>query len=143
MLLSEVISGSETELLQPGNFENLGFISDSRDQMLTFLEDERFLGTLLQNDCVSAVITTPFLFGQILGRVGIAVCEHPRLTFAQIHNALCGASFYWQDFPTTIHPEARVHASAWIAERNVRIGPGVTIEPRATVLERCEVAPAV
>lgn len=139
MLLGDVIQSSGAELLRNGNFENLGFISDSRDQMLAFLEDGRFLGALQRNPCVSAVITTPFLMHKVGDRGALAVCERPRLAFAGIHNRLCESSFYWRDFPTKIHPDANVHPLAWVTGKNVRIARGATIGPRATVLERCEI----
>jgi UDP-3-O-[3-hydroxymyristoyl] glucosamine N-acyltransferase len=36
-----------------------------------------------------------------------------------------------------IDPSAKVHPSAWIAERNVRIGAASEIGPHATILDRC------
>lgn len=140
MLLADAVEGSGVELLRHGNFENLGFISDSRAEMLTFVEDEHFMAALHKNRYISAVITKPDFAGKATDRFGLAVCEHPRLAFAHIHNRLCRSSFYWHDFPTAVHPDANVHPSAWIAERNVRIGAGTTIGPRATVLERCEIS---
>jgi UDP-3-O-[3-hydroxymyristoyl] glucosamine N-acyltransferase len=138
MLLGEVVQASGATLLRCGYFENLGFICDYRDRMLTFLESEHFLRALEDNPLVTAVITKPSLSHRISDRFAVAVCDHPRLAFTRIHNHLRQAGFYWADFATAIHPEARVHASAWIAEKNVRIGPGTTVGPRAIVLERCE-----
>jgi len=139
MLLADAVEGSGAELRRQGNFENLGFISDGREEMLTFLEDKHFIAALRNNRHVSAVIARPYLADKVADRVALAVCEHPRLAFAHIHNRLCRAGFYWRDFPTVVHPDANVHHSAWIAERNVRIGAGTTVGPRATVLERCEI----
>lgn len=138
MLLGEVVQVSGATLLRCGNFENLGFVSDYRDRMLSFLDSEHFLRALEDNSSATAVITTPSLAHRVSDRIAVAVCDHPRLAFTRIHNYLCQASFYWQDFATAIHPDARVHSSAWVAEKNVRIGSGTTIGPRAIVLERCE-----
>jgi UDP-3-O-[3-hydroxymyristoyl] glucosamine N-acyltransferase len=69
--------------------------------------------------------------------LAVSTCPQPRIAFAQLHNALALSGFYWSDFPTVIHPAAKVHPAAWVAERNVRIGPGSVVEPHATVLERC------
>jgi UDP-3-O-[3-hydroxymyristoyl] glucosamine N-acyltransferase len=71
------------------------------------------------------------------------VCEDPRAAFAELHNRLSGACFYWQDFASDIHPLAKVDCSAWIAPRNVRIGAHSTIGPRTVVLERCCIADTV
>lgn len=105
--------------------------------MLSFLENSKFLPTFLQNDCISAVLTTSELANEIPEAIALAVCDSPRLTFAALHNRLALDSFYWTDFPTFVHPEADVHPRAWIAEKNVSIGPHTKVGPNATILERC------
>jgi UDP-3-O-[3-hydroxymyristoyl] glucosamine N-acyltransferase len=70
-------------------------------------------------------------------RFALAVCEQPRMAFARLHNLLAARGFYWDDFETEVHPEARVHPRAFVAPRNVRIGARTVVEPNATVLERC------
>jgi UDP-3-O-[3-hydroxymyristoyl] glucosamine N-acyltransferase len=67
----------------------------------------------------------------------VATTIQPRLVFAQIHNRLAEMGFYWTDFETVIDSGARVHPSAFVAERNVRIGAGTVVMPHATILERC------
>jgi UDP-3-O-[3-hydroxymyristoyl] glucosamine N-acyltransferase len=69
--------------------------------------------------------------------IGVATCVQPRVVFAQIHNRLVECGFYWTNFETIIHPGARVHPSAFVADRNVRIGAGTEVMPHATILERC------
>ena len=100
MLLADVIQGSGADLVRCGAFENLGFISDARERMLTFLDSERFLRTLRINPAISAVITTPMLSAAVPEGVALAVCGQPRLAFARIHNSLCQSDFYWHDFPS-------------------------------------------
>ncbi len=105
--------------------------------MLSFLENEKFLPGFLKNDSVSAVLSTPELASKIPETIALGVCESPRVAFAALHNRLALSAFYWDDFPTSIDPQAKVHPRAWIAERNVSIGPHTTVGPNATVLERC------
>lgn len=140
MLLADVIEGSGADLLRGGAFEDLGFISDTRKRMLTFIDSERFLRTLRSNPAISAVIASPTLSLAVPDGMGLAVCEQARLAFARIHNNLCATDFYWRDFPSDVHSSAEIHPSAWIAEKNVRIGPGTKVGPRAVVLERCELS---
>jgi UDP-3-O-[3-hydroxymyristoyl] glucosamine N-acyltransferase len=75
--------------------------------------------------------------------MGVAVSPEPRAAFARLHNDLALRGFYWEDFPTVIDPTARIHPTAWIAERNVRIGAATDIQPNVTVLERCVIGEGV
>ncbi len=137
MLFSDVSSFVEFTVLRDGSFGNLGFLSDPQDSMLTFLENKRFAPALRRNKTVSAVLTAPELAESVPESVALAVCSQPRLAFAALHNHLARGAFYWHDFPTLIDPEAQVHPSAWVAEKNVRIGRGSVVGPQAAVLERC------
>jgi UDP-3-O-[3-hydroxymyristoyl] glucosamine N-acyltransferase len=121
----------------------LGLVDQHYPDMLVFVESRRFVKALTRNQAVAAVFTTPQLADMVPANVALGVCENPRLAFAQLHNELARSGFYWQDFSTEIHPEAAVHPSAWVAERNVRIGAHVKVGPLATILERCCLAESV
>ena len=125
------------DICRDGPFQNLGFLADQRPSMLSFLESERFLPSLLRNDMVSAVVTTQELAAQIPPELALAVCAQPRISFAKLHNHLAATGFYWDEFPTSIHPQAEIHPRAWVAEKNVTIGPNSVVGPNATILERC------
>ncbi len=137
MLLTEVIGFANAEALRDGDFEDLGFLFECRNNMFTFVEHSRYLGALQRNNSVRAVLTTPELAHRIPGDFAVAVCENPRLGFAKIHNCLCATEFYWKNFKTVIDSEAEVHPSASVAEQNVRIGRKTRVGPHATILERC------
>jgi UDP-3-O-[3-hydroxymyristoyl] glucosamine N-acyltransferase len=137
MRLSEIVPAAGVEVHRDGEFRNLGFLGDHQAGMLVFLEESRFLTSLRQNQGVGAVLTTPDLAGQIPGHLAMGVCTQPRLTFARIHNHLAGAGFYWDDFVTVIDPDAEVHPSAWVAEKNVLIGRNSRVGPHVSILERC------
>ena len=122
-----------------GDFQTLGFLRDTCPCQLVFVENRAFLRALQRNGSVSAVLTTAELADAVPRGMAVAVCEHPRIAFANLHNELALRGFYWDDFPTVIDPSAKVHPTAWIAERNVRIRAASEIGPNATVLERCVV----
>jgi len=137
MRLSEVENEAGMAVRRDGDFQTLGFLCDSYPNQLVFLENRAFLRTLQRNRSVSAVLTTAELADAVPGCLAVAICDQPRTAFANLHNQLALRGFYWDDFPTVIDPSAKVHPTAWIAARNVRIGAASEIAPNATVLERC------
>lgn len=137
MRLAQLANRDSLQLERDGEFENLGFLADQYEGMLVFLEDARFAEALARKDNVSAVIATESLSGLVSSRLALATCASPRLEFARIHNRLAAEGFYWQSFPTEIDAGAEVHPTAWVAERNVRIGRGAVVGPQVTIHERC------
>ncbi len=135
MRLSEV-QGEELELSRDGVFRNLGLVTHHSPEMLAFIEAEGFLPTLMARPNVSCVLTTPQLAPLIPERLGLGISQSPRTSFIRLHNQLAETDFYFAPFPTEIAKSARIHPRAYVAERNVRIGERVLIEPNATVLER-------
>lgn len=139
MRLAQLADQDSLQIERDGEFQNLGFLADRYDGMLVFLEDARFVDALAQKDNVSAVIATEALSGQVSTCVALATCASPRAAFARLHNRLAAEGFYWRNFPTEIAADAEVHPTAWVAERNVRIGNGTVIGPRAVIQERCQI----
>jgi UDP-3-O-[3-hydroxymyristoyl] glucosamine N-acyltransferase len=104
--------------------------------MLTFLESPRYLENLARAGA-SGVITTSSLAGMLGFVEGLAISDAPRRSFFILHNHLATRTgLYWEDFPTCIDASARIHPTAWVAEKNVRIGPRTVIEPHAVIAER-------
>jgi UDP-3-O-[3-hydroxymyristoyl] glucosamine N-acyltransferase len=137
MLLSTIAASIDAAVFRDGEFETLGFVSRQRSAMLVFAESARFVRAAGANPRVAAVLTTPELARECPEIQAVGTCARPKVAFARLHNHLAESGFYWTDFPTEISPEARVHPSAVVASRNVRIGAGVEIGPHATVAERC------
>jgi UDP-3-O-[3-hydroxymyristoyl] glucosamine N-acyltransferase len=124
------------EIIQDASFDNLGFVSDPQPGMLTFFESDRHEDLIKSLQGVSCIITKKELV-KSLGQVkGIAVADDPRLAFYKVHNHLVQEHFYWKDFPTRISRTVQVHPRAWIAEKNVRIGPQAIIGPNVIISER-------
>jgi UDP-3-O-[3-hydroxymyristoyl] glucosamine N-acyltransferase len=135
MRLTEAPSTIAMTVEREAEFESLGFTLHRMPRMLVYLESEKFLPELESNPQVAAVITTAELAGRMPPERGLAVAASPRQAFFEFHNYLARhTSFYGSDFPTEIAPDARIHPRAYVAEKNVRIGPRVIVEPNATIL---------
>jgi UDP-3-O-[3-hydroxymyristoyl] glucosamine N-acyltransferase len=119
-----------------GEFDSLGFVSHEKPRMLVYVNCERFIPQLLANPAVTCVVTMAELAGQVPETYGLALAEDPQRAFFEFHNYLATeTNFYWTDFATEISDQAEIHPSAFVAEKNVRIGPGALIEPGVIVLE--------
>ncbi|HUS06719.1 MAG TPA: glycosyltransferase [Bryobacteraceae bacterium] len=118
------------------SFSNLGFLSNPKPGMLTFVESPGFAEQVGRMPEVTCVITTRELASRLPATVGLALCEAPRTRFVDIHNHLAATTtFYWDDFPTSIHPTARVHPGTRVPEFNVVIGRDAVVEQNVTILE--------
>lgn len=126
-------------MVRDAAFLSLGYLGHRlpRARMLAFVEDERFLPRVATHPDLAAVLTTAALAGRIPGSLGVATVDRPGPAFYALHNHLATRTgFYWRDFASEVAPTAEVHPRAFVAERNVRVGPGCVIEPGAVVLDR-------
>lgn len=137
MTLGEVASWTSAQVVRDGRFANLGFVSDPKDRMLTFVEAPRFVTAAVTLPQVSCVLTTPELIGTFPEGTALAVADDPRRCFFEIHNHLAmETDFYGRGFASIIHESAWLHPRCWIDEQNVLIGPRVTVGPNASILGR-------
>ena len=137
MRLGDIREILPVSVQRDGEFATLGMISDSNLQMLTYLDNVRFVSRMLQNPGVVSVITTGELAEAIGDRYGVALSANPKKDFFRLHNYLAESTdFYWSDFASEISPNAVIHSDAYIAPKNVRISEGAVVEPRVTILER-------
>lgn len=114
----------------------LGFVTAAREGMLTFLEDAHYLPALLREQKIGAVLTTPELAASIPGHLGLATSRAPRHDFTKLHNHLAArTNFYGDPIATDVAVGAEVHPQAFVAEFDVRIGPGARVGAHATILE--------
>ena len=135
MRLTDLPAIVPVTILRDGPFASLGLITHSGDDMLVFLESERYLDGVLRHPSIRCVITTAALADRLPARLGVAISQAPRRDFFKFHNHLAERTdFYWRDFATEIAPDAIISPAAHIAERNVRIGRRTVIEPHVTVL---------
>jgi len=124
-------------ILRDGEFRSLGLLSHRGDRLLVAFYDSRFTHRLVQNCDVSCVLTSSVLADRVPSTLAVAIVEDPQAVFYRAHRYLLqNTTFYGEDFPTEVSADAAVHPEAWIAPRNVRIGPGCMVEAHAIVLER-------
>lgn len=129
-LLKEVLGLTPAEEVA---CDSLGLVDHSEPNMLTFVDDERFIEQAVDNPNVSAIFISETL-AEKLGSTRIVkmICDDPRYYFYSLWNHVGKAGY--QKTPTVIHPTASVDAKASVSEYNVEIGKNVVIEPNATVL---------
>jgi UDP-3-O-[3-hydroxymyristoyl] glucosamine N-acyltransferase len=135
--LREAASWTSARLVRDGAFANLAFLSDPMARMLTFVETRRFVEAAVNCPETSCILTRPELAACFPDRIALAVADDPKRCFFEIHNRLATETgFYGGDFPSIIHPSARLHRRSWVDEKNVVIGADVTVGPNASVLGR-------
>lgn len=140
MRLSSCAGAGRLTVLRDADFSALGMVVDTPPGALVYCEHERYLPLLESNDAVACVVTLAALADRMPAGVGLAVAASPRQAFYEVHAFLARETeFYGGERQSAIDSTAQVHQSAVIAETNVRIGPGVLIEPHVTLLGRVEV----
>jgi UDP-3-O-[3-hydroxymyristoyl] glucosamine N-acyltransferase len=134
MQLSEIGIGHAVRVVRDAAFSSLGFANHRRPGMLTFLASEEFADDIARNDTVSCVLAAPDLSAAVPDRIGLAVCDDPRLAFYRLHNHLATATaFYGGPRQGSIAVTARVHPTAFVAP-DVVIEDEVEVGPKAVVL---------
>ena len=134
--IAGVLHSATLDQIRDGEFESIGLVSHETEGLLVFIEDERYLPELVASANIRCVLSTPDLAAKIPASLGLLTAGTPRAAFYRLHEHLATTDFYGPSFPTVIAKSARVHPRAYVAERNVRIGPGCIVEPNATILER-------
>ncbi len=119
-------------------FSGIGLADTKKENSISFLDDEKYLPQILENQNITAVITTS-LFKDRIKENGKAVllCEDPRYEYYALFNQL--AKMNKKNEENLIHTEAKISPRASIAERNVKIGKGTVIEPNVVILEDVEI----
>jgi UDP-3-O-[3-hydroxymyristoyl] glucosamine N-acyltransferase len=138
MQLSDIASIVPVEVIRNRAFSNLGLLSHRGEGVLAGFYDPHFAPAMHANPDLSCVITTRELAPEVPGHIAIALADDVKAAFYGLHEHLHRATdFYWQEFPTEIAADAQVHETAYVAPKNVRIGSGCVIGPRAIILEKC------
>ncbi|MGK5091240.1 UDP-3-O-(3-hydroxymyristoyl)glucosamine N-acyltransferase [Deltaproteobacteria bacterium TL4] len=121
-----------------GEFRSLNYIDHALTPgLLVYIDNKNLFWKLSNNTNISCVVTTQELTPLLPPSYGIAIAEHPKRTFCELHNYLVkNTNFYWTDFQSRISEDSMIHPTAYIADKNVQIGRRTVIEPNVTVLER-------
>ena len=129
-LIKQVL-GIETD--QEIHCESLGLIIDHEKQnMLSFLDDQKFVADLNSNPNISAIFVSEKLSSSVTStRIKKIICDDPRYHYYTLFNYLNRQNYKERD--TQIHPTAKIGSSASVATHNVKIGESVVIEPNAVI----------
>jgi len=137
VMLSQVAAWTSAEVIRDGPFGNLGFLSDPKNRMLSFVDARQFAAAAIACPEIVCLLTTPELADLFPHRIAVAVAADPKRCFFEIHNRLAReTNFYGMDFVSIIDAGAELHPRCWVDEKNVMISAGVRIGPNASVVGR-------
>lgn len=140
--LSELADQFDFELIRDGSFTYPAKILTPVDDILVPFVNAAALGDLTSRAGIAAVVATRDLMELVPQHMGLAVAASPLEVLDAIHRHLAATpGRLWSDFATTISPSARVHPSAVIPERNVRILDGAEVMALAVIGERVVIGP--
>lgn len=100
--------------------------------MLTFIDDEKYIGTVNSSDCIVAVFVKSQTAEKIRDGITKIIVEDPRWCFFSLVNYVARSK---ERDVTVISPEASVAENVSIAKRGVVIEAGVIVEPGVTIME--------
>jgi UDP-3-O-[3-hydroxymyristoyl] glucosamine N-acyltransferase len=130
-LIKQVL-GIETD--QEIRCDSVGLIIDHEKQnMLSFLDDQKFLADLKSSPNISAILVSKKLSSEVTSaHIKKIICDDPRYHYYTLTNYLSRQNYKERD--AQIHPTAKIAPSASVATHNVKIGQNVVIEPNAVIL---------
>jgi UDP-3-O-[3-hydroxymyristoyl] glucosamine N-acyltransferase len=113
--------------------ESMGLIIDHEKQnMLSFLDDQKFVSDLKSSPNISAIFVSRKLSSKVTSaHIKKIICDDPRYHYYTLFNYLNRQNYKEKD--TQIHPTAKVDSSASVATLNVEIGENVVIQPNAVI----------
>ncbi|MCA0150382.1 hypothetical protein LCD52_16475 [Rossellomorea vietnamensis] len=134
MKLSDIVSSNEI-LVKDGYFELLAQCTIFHlKNILTFLEDEKFVDYINTNKSISCVICRSEHRKQISNKnIGIICVDQPKLFFFKIHNELSKKEGLGLSFKTKIGDNCNISPLATISNANVNIGNEVIIEDNVII----------
>lgn len=136
MLLSDIYNEN---VIMDGDFDVLGLLDSKTDkQVLTFLEQEKYLDKIKIHKNVSCLITTKDIAEKYLSnyQIGVYICEDPRIEFFKLHNRLSFEQNYKRKrYITEIGENCTISPLTYIAKENVIIGNNVIIEEFVSIKE--------
>ncbi len=128
------------DIAQDGECATLGFLSDPKPWMLTFVESSKALKAVRRAPRPLLVITTAELAPSLPPLDGVAHSPQPRRSFIDLHNRLTrDTDFYGAHLPTAIDATATIHPTATIGPVDIQIGPRAVVGPHVTISGRCRI----
>ena len=103
------------------NAKNLGNVDDDLPDVLTFIDDKKYIDSVNQSKKIHALFTTRAISKKISNKaLTQIVVDDPRYYYFELCNYVNQKKY--KKYKTKIDPTARVHPTAFIAENNVTIG---------------------
>ncbi len=119
-----------------GYFENLGLCISELNNTLTFLEDEKYLDDINNNQNITSLICTHKIFSKIKRKdIGIILVDNPRYRFFELHNHLNK----YQLKQNIISNTAIISPKAIIGDSNIYIGDNVVIKDYVVIKDSCKI----
>ena len=127
------------EIIRDGEFSTLGSFTRNNLRQMVFIDSPRYIQNLSEYPKFTCVITTEAFVSDIPLEIGVAVSSNPMVSFYSIHNSLLkNTEFYGMHHPTRISNSAKIHPTAYVAEKDVIIGDNCVIMPHAIIHEGTE-----
>lgn len=130
-LTSEVLKNVLGYTLKPLEFDNLGKLqSKNGKKIISFLENERHIPTLLFNNSIYAVFTTKKIAKKLGRKKKVIPSNYPKFDFGRLHNYLVSQTDFYKikiKWSSEISPHTTIETSS-ISDELVNIGPECKIE---------------
>lgn len=138
MKLSDIAAIFGGRLERDGVFATLAFgTAQPGKPFLTFLEKEKFMQALLNNNQAVCVIAKADLAERLTAAgKGVLICDEPKALLFNIHNTWVQQGkieYVLPEFDTMMGENCSISPLSSIDGKNVRIGNHVTIEPFVTI----------
>lgn len=139
MRLSEIRNmGIEFDIFLDTDINALGMVTSNytNEKVLSFLSDEKYFQSIINNKNIVAIICTQEILDKISfpSNMGVVLSKNPRMDFFKLHNLLVDKNFYWKEFENKISEKATISEHAIISNHSVKIGDGCIIEPGVVIL---------
>jgi UDP-3-O-[3-hydroxymyristoyl] glucosamine N-acyltransferase len=126
------------ELKDKINSKNLGYIDSEANELITFVDDEKWIGFINKSKNITALFTTNDIGDQITNAdINQIIVDEPRYCYFKLYNYISKKNY--KKLETKIDPTAQVHPTAYVAEHNVIIGKNVIIDPHVTIYSDVEI----
>jgi UDP-3-O-[3-hydroxymyristoyl] glucosamine N-acyltransferase len=135
--LGSVVGGTGCDVVRDGEFSYIGKVPTNLPRRIVPASKPEHIEAAIAAEGVVGIITKPGNEALVPAQMSLALANDPVSASLKVHERLCEIDgFLWRSFDSEIDPSARVHPSAVIAERDVKIGPGAVVGPTSVVLER-------
>ena len=135
--LAAVTYGLSVEVRRDGHFSYVGKIPSNLVRRVVPELTPNHIEQAISENGIVGLIVKPQYESLVPVNLALVVAEDPIAASLHIHERICAMEgFLWNDFDSRISPNAEIHASAVISERNVEIAADVIVGPNSVVLER-------